>query len=219
MSAGTSTFRLATLLLALLLPGTALAKGYGAPVSYPLAPDVGSPSEVASGDFNGDKHVDLVVSSAVVGAELQCFLSIFLGNGDGTLQTPFAISTGDDNFRSMIAYDFDHDGNLDLAGAHRGTITILFGNGDGTFKRSQIIAVTDRADDLVLADLNGDGRPDWAVNFVEYSAEVLIAQPGGGYLSHALEGISALQQYQANRRCRRQQRRLPRHIRCRGCDF
>lgn len=196
--ASASLSRLATLLLVLLLPCAALAKGFGSPVDYPLAPEAGAPVEVVSGDFNNDGKIDLVVSSVSAFPDVHPFLTTLLGNGDGTLQSPLTFPMGDTFFHAQVARDFDHDGNLDVAGASSGgtsgysAILILFGNGDGTFTRTKAIPLPSKLPSvasITVADLNGDGLLDWVVNFYFYSAEVLIAQPGGGYIGHFLRGI------------------------------
>jgi FG-GAP-like repeat len=62
--------------------------------------------------------------------------------------------------------DFNHDGFIDLAVANGpgGIISILLGNGDGTFLPSVNYAAGGFASWIGVADFNGDGNPDVAVN-------------------------------------------------------
>jgi hypothetical protein len=72
------------------------------------------PGPVAIGDFNGDGELDV----ATVGTELlggQEIL-VFLGNGDGTFQSPDESIVFSSTLSSTFAFgDFNHDGQLDLA--------------------------------------------------------------------------------------------------------
>jgi Bacterial Ig-like domain (group 3)/FG-GAP-like repeat len=91
--------------------------------------------ETGSGDFNGDGKQDLVL--ALTGFESDnTDAIIFLGNGDGTFQTPtfFALTacnlcgyTPPPNF---TVQDVNLDGKLDLA---FGDGQLALGNGNGTF--------------------------------------------------------------------------------------
>jgi hypothetical protein len=83
---------------------------------------------IATGDFNNDGKLDLVVATE------QNQLSILLGNGDGTFSAG-PTAPGIPAFACCIAMgDFNSDGNLDMAVANsQDTVTILLGNGDGTF--------------------------------------------------------------------------------------
>ncbi|MEK7315002.1 MAG: FG-GAP-like repeat-containing protein [Candidatus Eisenbacteria bacterium] len=60
--------------------------------------------------------------------------------------------------------DFNGDGKLDLmindSGSPSGTVSILLGNGDGTFQSRQSAAVGVSANQAVAGDLNEDGFPD-----------------------------------------------------------
>src|SRR5439155_8193206 len=61
--------------------------------------------------------------------------------------------------------DLNRDGHLDIAVSAYGggTITILLGNGDGTFREAPPVPATHVALALLVSDLNGDSIPDMAV--------------------------------------------------------
>ncbi len=116
---------------------------------------------IAAGDFNGDGKPDLAVTN--VGGNV----SIFLGNGDGTFQTPASYAAVPSP--SCVAVgDFNGDGKADLAIAdsRTSTLAILLGNGDGTFQS----AVTYSAGSagitgyVAVGDFNGDGKTDLAAS-------------------------------------------------------
>ena len=130
--------------------------------------DFNGRSTVVAADFNNDGIPDLAASG---GGD---FVIIFLGNGDGTftlLPASQYIPTGTYP-DSMTVADFNGDGNLDLAIADFGSdgvtspsITILLGNGDGTFTATPTSPETGFpfTYGIVAADFNGDGKPDLAV--------------------------------------------------------
>jgi hypothetical protein len=65
-----------------------------------------------------------------------------------------------------VATDFNSDGKTDLAisNAGSGTVSILFGNGDGSFQPQVPHALGGNPSYLVAADLNGDGKTDLTVS-------------------------------------------------------
>ena len=64
-----------------------------------------------------------------------------------------------------MAGDFTGDGRIDLAVANFGSndVSVLLGNGDGTFQPPVTYAVGARPCALVAGDFTGDGRTDLAV--------------------------------------------------------
>jgi hypothetical protein len=61
--------------------------------------------------------------------------------------------------------DFRHNGILDLAVANNvsGTVSVLLGNGDGTFQAARNFAAGRDMKSVAVADVNGDGLPDLVV--------------------------------------------------------
>ena len=129
-----------------------------------------SPLSLAVGDFNRDGMLDVVTGNIVANT-----FSILLGNGDGTFQNHGDYSTIR-NPQSVVTADFNGDGKLDLAifsENRKGTagLSILLGNGDGTFQ--SFASYPDGCGSLDLEctatadDLNGDGKLDLAVRNAE----------------------------------------------------
>jgi hypothetical protein len=121
---------------------------------------VSQPFAVAVADFNGDGIPDLAVGNGANNS-----VAIFLGNGDGTFTQAAnsPVTVGGIPF-SIAAGDFNLDGIPDLAIANAGssTMTILLGNGDGTFKQAANSPVTvgNNPHSVAVGDFNGDGIPD-----------------------------------------------------------
>ncbi len=133
------------------------------------SPVAGScPSSVAVGDFNGDGIADLAVANDSRGNGVPGSLTILRGNGDGTF-TPEAKSPATGNSPASIAVgDLNGDGVLDLAVANLdpntgnpSTVTVLLGNGDGTFTPTTASPVTAFLSySVTVGDFNGDGKAD-----------------------------------------------------------
>src|SRR5260370_14391454 len=75
------------------------------------------------------------------------------------------------SFPSSVAVgDFNGDGKPDLAVANQGnfaasngSISVLLGNGDGTFQPAVNYAAGSHSVFVAVEDFNGDGKPDLAV--------------------------------------------------------
>jgi hypothetical protein len=125
----------------------------------------GQPVSIVTGDFNGDGLPDLATADQI-GRKV----SILLGNGTTTPTTGLfddarKFSLGNKTPVSLTTADFNGDGALDLAAAHfpGHRLSVLLGNGDGTFGNRKTFSTPGSQFDIATDDINGDGRPDLAV--------------------------------------------------------
>jgi hypothetical protein len=120
------------------------------------------PAYLGLADFNGDGRPDLVAANG--GSNN---ISVLLGAGDGTFygQAPDQAITGAIFADSSVVGDFNGDGRLDLAVAHASSddVSVMLGDGDGTFQAGTRSPVGIGPASLVAGDFNNDGRLDLAV--------------------------------------------------------
>ncbi len=140
----------------------------------------------AVGDFNGDGLLD-VAAWAINGSSTE--VVILLGNGAGSF-TPgnTYVAPSSNNFNpgpnSIVAIDVNGDGKLDLVALtpYNG-VYIFLGKGDGTFQvpaNYPLQSVASPAYAIAVADLNGDGKVDLAVN-VNSGLGVLLNNGNGTF--------------------------------------
>ncbi len=147
----------------------------------------GSAYSVAVADVNGDGKPDIVVANnddiATVG--------VLLGNGDGTFQTAVTYGTGATYAYSVAVADVNGDGKPDIVvanwcsngGCKSGTVSVLLGNGDGTFQTAVTYGTGGiYADSVAVADVNGDGKLDIvAGNYGNNNVAVLLGNGDGTF--------------------------------------
>ena len=138
-------------------------------------------SSVAIGDLNGDAKPDLTVAN--YGGNT---VSVLLGNGDGTFQSAVNYSAGDGP-SSVVIGDLNGDGKLDLAVVNLGykmhdfgNVSVLLGNGDGSFQSAVNYGAGDHPSSVAIGDLNGDSDLDLAVANGGYGSDTVSVLLGNG---------------------------------------
>jgi hypothetical protein len=89
------------------------------------------------------------------------------------------------NPQAMVTADLNGDGKLDLVVANAGSdnrVSVLLGNGDGTFKPAVNYAVGAGPVSLAVGDFNGDGKLDVVTaNYADNTASVLLGNGDGTF--------------------------------------
>jgi len=174
---------------------------FQAAVSYSVA----SPVSASTADFNGDGKADLVVANSTSPGSLNGSLMVFLGKGDGSFQPGVAYILGNVlGPLSVTIADLNGDGKMDLIAPTSdqvtipgpGSVTVLLGNGDGTFK-APLTYKTDRAGAFSKAfattgDFDGDGRMDVAIaSSADNTVSVLLGNGDGTFRSQVNFGTES----------------------------
>src|SRR5262249_43897244 len=116
---------------------------------------------VAVGDVNSDGVPDIITANSPTFDSGT--VSILLGNGNGTFRSPITIPLrGSASAVAVVDVDGDHIPDLALTTTGsfpllEGAVTVLRGNGDGTFQSPVDFPVGPRPIALALADIKGDG--------------------------------------------------------------
>jgi len=129
----------------------------------------GFPNAVVLGDFNNDGKTDFALVGSDPNPGGSGGVSIALGNGNGTFQSPNQVAAPFGAYAAATG-DFNGDGKLDLAvlasqyfAPVPDSFEILLGNGDGTFKAGSSYTPGPSAMSIVAGDFNGDGKLDLVV--------------------------------------------------------
>jgi hypothetical protein len=139
-----------------------------------------SPDSVAIADLNGDGKPDLAVANG--GSP---YVSVLLNTTPPNATTPtFGAATnsavGAPRNDSVAIADFNGDGKLDLVTANQVIgnnslgVSVLLGDGIGSFGAAINLTAGTRPIGLAIADLNGDGKPDIVTANLINSVSVLL---------------------------------------------
>jgi len=134
---------------------------------------------ITTGLFNGDGFPDLAVSNLDADN-----VSVFLGNGNGTFKAARLLNVGSGP-DGIITGDFDGDSKIDIAVVDSTeladlNVSLLFGNGDGTFQNDARTTAEVDAVAIAKADFDASGRLDFAatnVSGLDNTVNVLLYDP------------------------------------------
>jgi hypothetical protein len=171
-----------------LLTGTGTGT-FNAPTFFTNTSGFDSPA-IAATDLNGDGRLDLVVMHSIACFTAPCraarSITILLGNGNGTFQTPSEIDVGTGP-NSMAVADLNRDGIKDVAiGGGNTELSILLGVGNGTFVRQPVVTLVPGGDlfsacnDIGVGDLNRDSIQDLVVPLGNGEGNAILIGNGNG---------------------------------------
>lgn len=148
---------------------------FGAPSQLVLGNATG-PEGLASGDFDGDGHLDLVVALFGAGA-----VQLLYGDGAGGFTAGPTSPVGVEP-STVVAADFNGDGRTDAAVNNRisGSVSVLINDGAGGLLGAVAYPVGLETRSVAVGDFNNDGRPDLAVSARDSRIVRLFANAAGG---------------------------------------
>lgn len=155
------------------------AGNFDAPVNYVPG---GKTNFVVTGNLDNDTATDVAVLYQEVA---QNTVSIFHGKGDGSfdsVMTDFAAVGARPNF--IATSDFNMDGKPDLAVSNEESdnVSVLLGDGAGSFGAASNFAVGERPYSLVVSDFNNDQKADLATaNIDSANVSILLGDGMGGF--------------------------------------
>jgi hypothetical protein len=146
--------------------------GNGDGTFFDIGPGVNSKGQfslqMVTADFNHDGLPDLALANSGVIGALGHTVSVMLGRKGGGFMPGKLFAVGQQP-SGLAVTDFNHDGQLDLVVANfgdfptNGDVSLLLGNGDGSFQSPRNFSAGDFPDSIAAADFNGDGNPDAVV--------------------------------------------------------
>lgn len=153
--------------------------------TYPFAQGgVIPPIDVKTGDVDGDGDVDFVTANRAFPTGES--IGVFLNQGGGAFANGVIYHVGSDAEALTLA-DLDGDLDLDIAVAHRAInnffVSVLRGNGDGTFAAPTAYNAGQVPIDVAAVDLDGDHDQDLAVADINGNRVALLFNNGSGAFS------------------------------------
>jgi len=125
-------------------------------------------------DVNGDGKPDVIATDQCTDhtCTIKSVVSVMLGNGNGTFQTPVPYGSAGISPTFVATGDVNGDGKLDLLVTNAcsdstcttSSVAVLLGNGDGTFQAPVAYLTGGNSPFSVsIGDMNGDGKADLVV--------------------------------------------------------
>jgi len=171
----------------------AFTEASGSPFALPSA--VAGPIAMTAADFDSDGHLDLAIVNQTTSD-----VSILLGNIDSHGNPTFTQATGTQGGspmavgKSPVAIatgDLNNDSHPDLVVVNQAdnTVSVLLGNGDGTFTAAtnSPLSTGQAPTAVTISDFNADGNPDIAVTDPQTDSVSVFLGVGQGLFAPAFE--------------------------------
>jgi hypothetical protein len=146
-----------------------------------ITPGVATVTAILVTDLNGDGKLDVITEGINT-------VSAFLGDGKGNLNLPssFIVGSGPSENGGLAAVDLDGDGHMDVAVTNwvDVSMTVLFGNGDGTLRSPGV--APNPAGPMITGDFNNDGKLDAVAVVASLNEISFFAGNGNGTLQNAV---------------------------------
>jgi hypothetical protein len=173
----------------LLHTGTASATTYAAPVSvFTQTPnlDVAGANIIAIADVNGDRLTDLVITDPGPTGGGAPTVNVLLQDAAnfGSFLAPVSYPITPDSAQSILVTDLQGTGKLDIVIGGRETVVVLLHDpaNPGRFLAASSYVAQD-ANEIAVADINGDGKPDILVSTgVSHPVQAGVVTNGPGVL-------------------------------------
>lgn len=164
-----------------------LGNGDGTFQSHIDTATIGTPGTLAAGDFNGDHKTDLAIDESDDNLNGGSALTILLGKGDGTFQPAFRYGS----VGPVAVGNLNRDSAADIVGTSGLVVSLVFGNGNGTFQTRSDYPAGDSPSGVATADLNNDGKLDLAVvsQYFKNTVSVLLGNGDGSFQSKVDYGV------------------------------
>jgi hypothetical protein len=155
------------------LGGVGVLLGNGDGTFQPVSPlRSGQTQKLLAGDFNLDGKLDLAAVGKNAGGNT--VVSVYLGNGDGTLRpTQNTFVHGGVDPAGLVAADFNQDGKVDMVvSLSSADVALLLGDGSGRFQQPTFYY--GGTGPVVAGDFDGNGTQDLAVVTSERTVAILL---------------------------------------------
>ena len=171
---------------------------------YPTASQISSTGSPGSYDLTGtvvgtgtrtlgptgtvsfqDTTANTILGSAPLGAPVLSFSEVAAaGSPAGVGSEPYGVAAGDlngDGFADVVVENYES-----------ASVSVLLGNGDGTFQPQVTYAVGDLPERVLITDVNGDGFPDLVVaNTGGSSISILLGNGDGTFQTQTTYAASS----------------------------